>query len=379
MDTSLKLEKLPPRLSVYIDFLRIFAALLVMISHYPLTAAMQHPLEATNYAYDAVVVFFVLSGYVISYSAQVLERNANTYIANRLARILPVAISAVLFSSALFFAFHDRGPHIYGNQPAISFWLSTTLQSITFTNQIWNNNLIPFYNGPYWSLAIEVWCYILYASVIYFRGWSRIAALVLIAIIVGPKTIIMFPMWLAGSAAFHLRHKLQLPKSILILILILPVAAYWAIQLPLPRDWSYPYAGSEVEALIGFGLEGAANFGWGYILAALVALHLYAMGHLCKNLPVNFNNIIVRSVRKISGYTFTLYLFHIPTITLLLALSGTSVLDFSLQDRILMYAMIFLVIYLIGNIVEHKKATFRAWAHRAIGPISQSYKPSLKV
>jgi peptidoglycan/LPS O-acetylase OafA/YrhL len=378
MEHSLSAERLPPRLSVYIDSLRILASLLVMVSHYPLTIWLLKTLTERNYAYDAVAVFFVLSGYVISYASETFEKSLKSFVTNRAARILPVAISAIVFSLVAFYICTFSKINAFGPTSWLVDWQWTLIQSVTFTNQVWSSNLMPFSNGAYWSLVFEVWCYAFYAAIVYARGWTRVSILVLLAIILGPKQILILPMWLFGSAAYHLRNRFNFEKFVLWLMLVLPVASYFPIRLILSDDWSYAYAGRVVESMVGFGLDGAANFGWGYILSLMVAVHLYAFGKLSSGKEIDPNNFCVRWVRKLSSYTFTLYLFHLPVIKLILSAFAIEAVDFSIYYRVPVYIGMFAIIFMIGNVVEQKKSMYRGWACFAFDFCSHAFRRGLR-
>ncbi|AVB24521.1 acyltransferase [Pseudomonas syringae pv. syringae] len=373
---TLALKKISPSLSVYIDLLRVICALSVMIEHYPFSIGVERFFTATNYAYDAVVVFFVLSGYVISYSADTFEKNKMDYAANRMARILPVALAAVVLSAIFFYAVGGSRVDLYGDVSQKTNWVMIFIQSITFTNQVWSSNEQPFANGPYWSLAFEVWCYVIYGVMFYYRGWIRALLLVLLIVMLGPKQLIILPMWLAGSLVYYARFKVALPKPLLYVLLLLPIAIYFFVQATMPRDWSYIYAGRNVEKILGFGLDGAANFGWGYLLAILMSLHLYAFQRLFNEVNVNLNVLFSRVVKFFAGYTFTLYLFHVPIIKFILAVTGLSKNDLLGGYGFVVYGVVFAAVYFIGNVVEHKKALFRGWAHFIIGRFCRALQPT---
>ncbi|KTB73988.1 MULTISPECIES: acyltransferase [Pseudomonas] len=365
-------KKMSPSLSVYIDLLRVICAVSVMMEHYPFSSDIENFFTATNYAYDAVVVFFVLSGYVISYSADTFEKDRRDYAANRMARILPVAFTAVLLSAIFFLAVGDSRVDLYGDVSQKTNGVITFIQSITFTNQVWSSNEQPFANGPYWSLAFEVWCYVIYGVMFYCRGWTRVLLLLMLVVMLGPKQLIILPMWLAGSLAYHVRFKATLPRFVLYLLLLLPIAIYISVQATMPRDWSYVYAGRNVERILGFGLDGAANFGWGYLLAILMSLHLYAFQRLFNEVNVDLDILFSRLVRFLAGYTFTLYLFHVPIIKFILAVTGLDKTDLLGGYGAVVYGAVFVAVYFIGNVVEHKKVLFRGWAHFVIGRFSQA-------
>ena len=75
-------------LSIYLDFLRFFAAFVVFFTH---SHVFLFPEVKVGPAMgrEAVAVFFVLSGFVISYVVANKEKNWRAYLTARIARILP--------------------------------------------------------------------------------------------------------------------------------------------------------------------------------------------------------------------------------------------------------------------------------------------------
>lgn len=113
--------------------------------------------------------FFVLSGFVIAYVADTREQTAKQYFISRAARIYSVAIPALIITFLLDAVGRSVNPPLYN--PSWHYvwdgrWLQF-LQAITFTNQLWFNNLPPGSDFPYWSLGYEVWYYIIFGAVLF--------------------------------------------------------------------------------------------------------------------------------------------------------------------------------------------------------------------
>jgi peptidoglycan/LPS O-acetylase OafA/YrhL len=83
-------------LSVYLDLVRYCAALVVFVGHAagrPWTGGLFW--QIGPYGQTAVIVFFVLSGFVIAYVANTRERQAADYAATRRARLYSVVLVAL--------------------------------------------------------------------------------------------------------------------------------------------------------------------------------------------------------------------------------------------------------------------------------------------
>jgi peptidoglycan/LPS O-acetylase OafA/YrhL len=90
-------------LSIYLDLVRLLAALLVLLSHASLDrfgGAWLQPAFARA-GTPSVIAFFVLSGFVISWTAETRERTFATYLINRLARLWSVVLPALLLTAVV--------------------------------------------------------------------------------------------------------------------------------------------------------------------------------------------------------------------------------------------------------------------------------------
>ncbi|KFE46989.1 hypothetical protein IV03_09965 [Pseudomonas congelans] len=76
-------------------------------------------------------------------------------------------------------------------------------------------------------------------------------------------------------------------------------------------------------------------------------------------------------VRFFASYTFTLYLFYVPVIKFILVATELDKADLLGRCCLVVYGF-FVIVYFISNVVEHKKALFRGWAHFVIELFSQA-------
>src|SRR5688500_18002200 len=85
--------------SLYLDLVRFAAAVLVFLHHWVYTRISGTSHTAIGgFGEDAVMIFFVLSGYVISYVALEQKNSARDYAVNRLARLYSVVIPALVLT-----------------------------------------------------------------------------------------------------------------------------------------------------------------------------------------------------------------------------------------------------------------------------------------
>lgn len=135
-----------------IDYARFIAAIAVMIYHYTLIAMssgkvdtfeISEPLTAiTRYGLFGVELFFMISGFVIFYSAR--NRKASEFAASRALRLLPAYWVAIIFTAIVTYFWGETLFPISFNMVVVNF---TLLQSLFG---------IPHVDGVYWTLLYEV-------------------------------------------------------------------------------------------------------------------------------------------------------------------------------------------------------------------------------
>lgn len=185
-------------MSIYLDLVRGLAAIAVLVGHgvetklytgpYAFTLALQH---------NAVVIFFVLSGLVISSSVQRDGLTLRSYLIARASRILPVSIPAVAFTSLV---------SLFGEWHGVSIYDTPSYNNVSVANVIFPLLFLsesaygsgPAWNPAYWSLCYEVWYYGLFGAAIFLTGWPRLVALVVIALLAGANVLLLLPVWLLG-------------------------------------------------------------------------------------------------------------------------------------------------------------------------------------
>jgi peptidoglycan/LPS O-acetylase OafA/YrhL len=64
--------------SVYLDLVRIVSALMVVLYHSTCACSARPPFHCSNHGHAAVIVFFVLSGYVIAHITATRNTPRNT-------------------------------------------------------------------------------------------------------------------------------------------------------------------------------------------------------------------------------------------------------------------------------------------------------------
>lgn len=327
---------IPTGLSLYLDLARFLAAIVVVMHHtWPLifpTFPLPWP------GHSAVVVFFVLSGYVIAHASRP-DLGLRAYAQHRMARILPVAFAALILSF-LISPFVGTKPVQYGGAMVFS-WENIALNAL-FIAQSWMDVSPPF-NPPFWSLNYEVWYYIIFGAWVYLpnRIYSIIAAL-----IAGPKIFLLFPVWLLGVFLYKWMPVLDSQRAMRIFIasFIIAFFFFWfdvSVHIREAMKIIWPVA-------MGF-THGSGMFVGDFLLGLLVATNFIAAASLNMKPLFHFE----ASIRYLSSFTFSIYVFHMPLSILIWN-------GLKYQMPIVFYSILALFIFGFGQATERRTKFYRS-------------------
>ncbi len=325
----------PPRSrgSVALDKLRASASLAVFFGHAraiffadpsqfrsigPLGLALN---LSTRFAHVAVIVFFVVSGYLVGGSTARSWQNgkfsAGDYAFTRLTRLWLVMIPALTIGLVLdAFGASQFGWHpIYQGGGS---WSSIILRPVdsalgwrTYLGNLAFLQTILVHpqgsNGPLWSMANEFWYYVLLPlGLLALSRRDRIhhrlfglAGIAAACAFVGLPVLTRFPIWLCGLGAAHLPYR------------SIQNASFWRWGIGI--------------CLVSFGLGSTflhrldywpVQIGTDYILAAMAAGLIWL---LMLDREADTDSKLSRASRALSGMSFSLYLLHTPMLVLLAA------------------------------------------------------------
>ncbi|WP_376870727.1 acyltransferase family protein [Albirhodobacter sp. R86504] len=356
---------------VGLNWLRGISALLVALSHarpffyenFSQLGADVPPLVkgfylVTSLGHPAVMVFFVLSGYLVAGSAYRSHTadawSWRNYLTSRLSRLCVVLVPCLILTFGLdMIGQYGFGSGFYiGEHP--EYWsdpeaggqmgIAIFIGNIFFVQTI----LVPTFgsNGPLWSIAYEFWYYILFplAMLALLPGRpakSRIIALIVfgvIALAVGGKIMALFPVWLLGFVAWKLRE------------------SAFAILLRRTRI-GLTVAFSTVILMLGFRAMQAEGLLYDYIFGCMVAL----------SLPVLTGSLLGRGAafaHRLSDMSYSLYLSHFPVLALLAATHGNTRSTEITADLPLFFAwlmIVFIVAFAIWAVFERNTNHVRDW------------------
>lgn len=347
--------------SLYLDLLRLLAALAVVFSHANMNQLVANSYLPNSFGHNAVVVFFLLSGYVIAYVTTTKENNWTQYWVSRLARVYSVAIPAILLTIVCDQIGSHFNPAFYaGSITTHDFALIRVAASLAFVNELWFVSIMPFSNSPYWSICYEMAYYFLYAIWCFSdakrRNWYLLAA----SLLVGPKILILAPVWLLGVVLYQQRDTRISPLIGWSLWLgsIVAVAAFqWFDVTTLIAHHLEQVIGGRWFTLLHF----SKRFLGDYVLALLIAGNFVGFRAIANQFDW-FWKKTGRAIRFIAGYTFSVYLFHLPLMFLLVALIGGDTHSAWFFWSVL--ALTLIGSCLLGHFTEQQKEPIKRWLLR---------------
>lgn len=305
------------------DMLRGLAAIVVLLSHLVQTYLQRLlgsdsvvVLIADNIARHAVLVFFLLSGYLITQSIVAnLKRNgrldSGEYLAGRIARIYPPLIGTILVILAVWIAIHALdlpGRQRYG-LPADLYAVRESYV-VGFKDVIlallMQNGLLEA-DGPLWSLYMEFHLYLIAMFVALAAGggrrvlWGIVAVLLLVAWIrLEPSFAFFAAVWALGAVVMLAKSKLVGRGALFTKSVIYAVAAtLLGIALFAPRSLA-------IENPNGW-IAYAVQLGFCLVYSDVMFLQ--------DNFLAKPPHVLV----KTGGLSYSLYVLHFPLLLFILS------------------------------------------------------------
>lgn len=323
---------------IWLDFVRGLSAIAVCASHLRAAIIVDYSkLDSgasvlqqifyitTGFGHQAVMVFFVLSGFFVGGSVlrSGQDFSARRYALARLTRLWVVLLPALLLTALVDRILASHAPEVlsgayypvWNSGPASgatysSGWL-TLLGNLVFVQTI----LTPVFgtNGPLWSLANEFWYYVLFPLGTVALGWSvgkgtgawvarGVAAVLAVAILAWlPRDIRMaYPIWLLGLVVYFTGSRLSTRARHIAMAVGLAAFAF-----------ALGYSKSN-------GLQARLMLPVDLTIGICFCLLCVALANLPA--PKTMQSEFTRFSHGISAFSYSLYLAHFPIVMLIGAL-----------------------------------------------------------
>ncbi len=292
--------------SLYLDLVRFIAALLVVVSHYTQHGLFGAAAKAAghNLGRESVIVFFILSGFVIAWTAADKALTLRQFAVARAARIYSVAGPCLLAAFAIgSIAAQIPGVTVESGYQLLKPWIYLPFHGL-FLGEVWALAETPPWLVPYWSLSYEVWYYVLFAAAFYGRGVWRALLVAAVLLVMGPKLWLLLPVWLAGVLLHTSWKTLPISRAQARAGCVATLAALLLYKV-VGLDVLLRSAGVAAWPFAGFALTSADRYLADYLVTAIMVLHF-----LCARQAEWDLQAWRRPIRILAAYTFPLYLVH---------------------------------------------------------------------
>ncbi|MES2150733.1 MAG: acyltransferase family protein [Pseudomonadota bacterium] len=355
-----------------ISWLRGLAALQVAAAHlraelYPglRTLADPPPLFqglafGTGFAHQAVVLFFLVSGWLVGGSLLNKLGQPQAYLSyaiDRVTRLWTVLIPTFLLMLAVGVGLGELRPM------TLDYTASNPYSLIPFVGNLIGLQTVtlPSFGGnfPLWSLANESWYYFMFPLLLLtFRPRNeaqRALAIVLLSLVsalLPARILLFFVLWLMGAACSRLRLDCGRAARSALGLLLLTLSLYFRVR------------GSNADL-------SPETFLQDVVLACVLLLLLASMQVKITHTGPRFTRFAAAG-KFLSEFSFTLYVIHMPLIGLLRRFGRSRLSPQSTGDLLLYLLMLFAVVggaYLAYRLFEvHTPAVRQRIREIVLGP-----------
>lgn len=356
---------MPSRFSTYLDAVRFLSAIMVLFAHLSSPQFNDGAVLHNQYALGqvGVAIFFVLSGYVISYVANCRDHSIEEFAISRLARMYSVVVPALAVTIAIDWYLHLAKASLpIPMYEYLGFWKYLPI-FLTFTSEIGQLHVPVLTNAAFWSLSYEVWYYVAYAVFFYMRGRTRALLLAVLVPVLGLRVLLYAPVWLLGCLCYWAHQRVALPRTIARIgaaATALTAFSIWVSGDFRAMDvWCNSVLGGWPYATLHY----SSHFSVHYLAGFLVALNFFCIRYCDLNLLGKL--WLRRAIAYCASFSFALYLAHQPLIDVWAFVLRHD--PHSSASLAILLAATLGCAWLFGYVSEHRKAAWR----RLIGNLFQ--------
>ena len=320
------------RASYFLDLIRFLMALIVVLFHMGIEILP---------GYNAVMVFFVLSGYFIS--SNISKKMINNtfswkeYLLERLVRLYIVLIPSLFLGFLLIYI----DIQWFGNENKYMGYLNLNLLVNDILYLQFLDTKMFAYNGPLWSLAYEFWFYLLFPSIMsifYYKDLKIKILFVGISVSIFIFTFKMqayFLIWLLGVIPVVIHLNPFFIKNIKILNRISLAIFLFSLSL-----LYYNYNTNHIASIENH---------YFYSLFVAIATSLFIITLLGRFNNVKAKGTFFNLIRIGSASSFSMYLLHYPLLHFMADLK--TYIEISIGFHYFIFSVVWYLLILISIIV----------------------------
>ena len=344
--------------SIYLDLARFLAAFGVMLAHFSYLRFSGNYLDIFfHLGHFGVIVFFILSGYVITFVADTKEKNMKEYFISRFSRLYSVVLPVLILIPIFDLVGQYINANIYEGKTADSFFIIRLLANLTFSQEFWIFSLRYLSDGPLWSLGYEFWYYVLFGFSLFLEGKKKYIFLIITALLIGPKILLLLPVWLFGVWIYNFHKKKSMNKFLARVIFFSSPFLFLLVfsQYNEINQAIYSIIGENIQSKLGF----SAGFVTDYMTGFFIGVHILSVKYI--NIAP-LNKMLwggEKVIRFFANSSFSLYLFHFPLLLFFGAVLNHN--PNSIIDIVLLFCVTFVSCLLLAQVTEKKKYVYKRY------------------
>jgi peptidoglycan/LPS O-acetylase OafA/YrhL len=313
-------QPLPALFSASLDLMRLIAAMGVFVSHlcrpeYSTALGRYQPFVGDGHEW--VVVFLVISGFVVAHSTMSRKIPLVQFAVKRLTRLWSVLLPALAVTAGVEIALRFQSGNSFGWLDEAMVFLARNGLTALFLNEVWFLSAAPALNKPLWSISYEFWFYAFFAAAVFPRKRAaKLAWCGAVLAAAGPKIALLLPCWCSGVFLWSLTRTnaptVSRPSRIALLASVVLLCVAWSFA-PAWRVELFPEAQS-----LWFSRWFLSD--WlisGFLVIALMLLHFETFRRH-SSAAASAAGLL----RRAADHTFAVYAFHFPLLSLTSAILG---------------------------------------------------------
>jgi peptidoglycan/LPS O-acetylase OafA/YrhL len=300
-------------------------------------------------SHHAVILFFVISGFSVAFSADKVDSNPSQFIAARLSRVFSVAVPAILITVLVDVASKSFNPQA-SDLWQLNRWFAYLLFALSFSGELWFTSIHPFSNVPFWSLNYELYYYLFFATLLIRAQTVRIVSATIVLLAIGPKILLLLPCWLCGVGLYQwIRYQAnhQATKSTGLVGTLLPWVLFVAIYALIGATGFEQWANATTTPY-----HSALRYSKGFIHDIFLASTFTACLLLYWRWGASASSKtywLATAIYKLAPLTFAVYALHYPLLKFIAESPNKSS---SIFINVLLVLLVFSISAAIGLLLE---------------------------
>ena len=358
-----------------LDAFRFFASVLVVLVHYEVIFG--ESVVYGTFATTAVSWFFIVSGFILSYTYPSLDslQDYRRFYLHRIIRIYPVYFLAVVVSSLFvslnyltigeeFFSEVNRPfelIHDLPEQKEVRFFTLSTLRHLVFAQSVGSVETLKLvFNGPLWSIVLEIYFYLAFPLLLLMIKPLTTMTRILVAFIMGYSLQLLLIQVNLPEAESYDVINLNVPVytnpfirgiEFIFGMLLYKVFTFWDLRKVVGRlNWTPTIMTVLLYVIVVIYVHDNIPYQYSsfFLVVPFVTIMIYALLRLQWH-PANY---IVRYCTTLGGISYVLYSFHWPLMEIIQFYNLLPRMSSQFMQPVLVMLVLLVVSYLIYRFVE---------------------------